>query len=403
MSLFRRKEKPVIAFLIENNNFCKWLKKSMKDFKQDHVFLFFENENEVWDAVEDKEIDVIFAEIFMEDFDGLQFFESMRKEHPEIIRILLIDQHDESFVLKAYDCAHQLLDKMTTPNELMYTIDRALRLGKLLANEDLRRIISGLDSLPVMSDTYLRLIRAIQSPHTSFKEIGKIISEDASLTAKILQIANSPIYASHEKITNPMQAAVLLGINTIKALIIFVAVFSRSNTGSILKRDIKKEIENHSFRVAEKSREVIAQLSCDKETIDSVFICGLLHDFGKIILLEIKEEYINMLKTVKDINSTILERERDLFGTTHTEIGAYLLGLWGLPDSIIEAVGNHHNPIQVDEEFVAVVAALHIANVLETEQDVKDIADFRTMDYMFIEEHNYMSVVEAAFKLSGKE
>ncbi|MDD3051099.1 MAG: HDOD domain-containing protein, partial [Candidatus Cloacimonetes bacterium] len=172
------------------------------------------------------------------------------------------------------------------------------------------------------------------------------------------------------------------------------AVFSKNSTESILKSSTKKEIENHCLKVAEIAQEITRFFSTDTEIIDNVFVSSLMHDFGKIVLLEISNEYVNLLHEEKNVNRNIVEKEMEMFGTSHCEIGAYLLSLWGLPDSILEGVAYHHNPSQADTPYIPLVAALHIANVLAVEYDVNKIEDFKTLDKNFIKENSYSEILE---------
>ena len=384
MSFLSKNDKPSVVFFVKKGNFYKWLKKSLKKLKNDFKITYIHDYESVSKYVSEKKVDIIFSELFMNDIDGIDFFDEIKREYPEIVRIFLADKNDKSFLLKAYDVSHQILDKISTPFELISTIERAFKIRKMLKNENLRKIINSIDSLPVLSDTYMRLIRAIQTPNISLKRIGAIIEEDASLTAKILQIANSPIYASHERVTTPYQATVLLGINTIKALIIFVTVFSSTSSNNVMKSNIKKKIESHSFKVAELTKEFVQRISKERDLLDCAFIGGLLHDFGKIILLELNDDYFEMLKKQEDINKTIIDKEIELLGTTHTEIGAYLLGIWGIPDNVIEAVLCHHQPYECQSIYTTVNSALHIANSLVSEGDFDDIYSLDTLSYDYL-------------------
>lgn len=163
---------------------------------------------------------------------------------------------------------------------------------------------------------------------------------------------------------NHSQAVTLLGLDTIKALVTSVHIFSKLKINKIGKIEIK-ELWKHFFAVGTLSREIAKMENMDSKTVEKAFMAGMLHDVGKIVLLSnLPDEYEEVV-TIADVEGvTISEAERRLFGTSHAEIGGYLLGLWGLPDSIIEAVFFHHQPNISPEHDFGIISAVHVANAL---------------------------------------
>jgi HD-like signal output (HDOD) protein len=98
---------------------------------------------------------------------------------------------------------------------------------------------------------------------------------------------------------------------------------------------------------------------------DAAFTAGLLHDIGALVLLHAAPpDYVRALDRKKELNGDSAAAEREIFGVTHAEVGAYLLGLWGIPFPIVEAVAFHHRPNEVAPESRPLVAAVHIASGL---------------------------------------
>ena len=98
---------------------------------------------------------------------------------------------------------------------------------------------------------------------------------------------------------------------------------------------------------------------------DEAFIAGMLHDVGKIILAErLSSEYSERQKLAAKEGISKLEAEKQIFGVTHAEVGAYLLGIWGLPDPVVEAVAFHHHPADCFENKFSPLTAVHITNTL---------------------------------------
>ena len=108
---------------------------------------------------------------------------------------------------------------------------------------------------------------------------------------------------------------------------------------------------------------------------DAAFTAGLLHDIGALVLLHAAPpDYVRALDRKKELNGDSAAAEREIFGVTHAEVGAYLLGLWGIPFPIVEAVAFHHRPNEVAPESRPLVAAIHIASGLIEEMTESDAA-----------------------------
>jgi HD-like signal output (HDOD) protein len=109
-------------------------------------------------------------------------------------------------------------------------------------------------------------------------------------------------------------------------------------------------------------------LKIDKRQAEDAFMAGMLHDLGKLILrLELPHEYALVAKKSQESNLPQHEVEQETFGVTHAEVGAYILGLWGIPYPIVEAVANHHAPGRVPQKELGILSAVHVANTLSHE------------------------------------
>jgi HD-like signal output (HDOD) protein len=164
------------------------------------------------------------------------------------------------------------------------------------------------------------------------------------MTAKILQLVNSPFFGIRWRITNPSAAVAYLGIDTIQSLALSVQAFSRFDVGSVPGFSIE-QIWQHSLNVAAIARRIFQLERKDKTIANETFTTGLLHDLGTIVLACNLPRHYALVVAYQTRNGCFRrEAELELLGSSHAEVGAYLLGLWGLPDSIIEAIALHHRP-----------------------------------------------------------
>jgi putative nucleotidyltransferase with HDIG domain len=125
-----------------------------------------------------------------------------------------------------------------------------------------------------------------------------------------------------------------------------------------------EELQRHSLAVGTLARRIARSMGLTAAAVDHAFVGGLLHDVGKLVLASnYPEQYQEALRRTAEGQVRISEAECDLFGTSHAEIGAYLLWLWGLPDPVAEILALHHHPCR-DAEPPPAVVAVHFANAL---------------------------------------
>jgi putative nucleotidyltransferase with HDIG domain len=199
-------------------------------------------------------------------------------------------------------------------------------------------------------------------PNTTSEDMGKLISSDPSITVKILKVVNSPYYGFPSRITTISHAIVILGFNTVKSIVMSVSVFSSFNTtGSEGGLNLEKFWE-HSISVGA-CTEVMAKTS-GFSAPEEFFICGLLHDVGKIIFLQnLEEEYAAVIAEAKTRKIPLRQAEEELLGFTHADVGAYLLDQWKLSKTFVAAVRFHHNPALAGDE-AKLAAIVHVGDVL---------------------------------------
>jgi HD-like signal output (HDOD) protein len=189
------------------------------------------------------------------------------------------------------------------------------------------------------------------------------------MTAKILQLANSAFFGLRRRIADPSEAVQHLGLDTLKSLVLAIHVFSKFEGMGNVDFPVAK-LWRHSFRTAAMARRIAQLEQGEKKLVDESFTAGLLHDLGRLILVaNLPEQYEQAATLVKRDGFRLIEAELATFRVTHAEVGGYLLGLWGLPVSIVEAAVFHHHPDRCQTRTFAPLTSVHISNVLEHEAD----------------------------------
>jgi HD-like signal output (HDOD) protein len=241
-------------------------------------------------------------------------------------------------------------------------ISRSIALHRILEDESLKQMISGMEALPTLPSLYLDIMKEIQSENGSLARIGQIIATDIGMSAKILQLVNSAFFGLPNTMANPAQAAIYLGMDTIRSLVLSVHIFSRFTEGRLAGIGLDA-LWRHSMTVASSAKEIVALEGGGQSAMDFAFVAGLLHDVGKIVLaVNLPDRYQRVAEAAEKLKLSDVEAERRIFSVTHAEIGAYLLGIWGLQDPLVEAVCFHHNPDASPNLAFSPLMAVHVAN-----------------------------------------
>ncbi len=313
-----------------------------------------------------KPYDVIVADMRMPEMDGIELLTLVMQRHPNTTRIMLSGQSDRDQTLRLVGTAHQYIAKPCNLDDLECAIDQALDQREILTNESLKKLVSQMQSLPSIPTLYLELVEELQKDDPALEKIGEIISRDLGMCSKMLQLVNSAFFGLPRKIANTEEAVGYLGVDTVKALVLYLHIFSLYERVKIKNFSFER-LWSHCWAVGVAARKIAKHEGLSREATDNVFIAGLLHDVGKLVLVTgVPSSY--QLAIDKNENEHLLmhEAEKAVFGTSHAEVGAYLLGLWGLPKQIIDGVGGHHNPgAGGDTDAITPATLIHIANWID--------------------------------------
>ena len=184
------------------------------------------------------------------------------------------------------------------------------------------------------------------------------------MTTKILQLVNSAFFGLPQSASSVSDAAMYLGLATLRSLVLSVQVFSQFTARTIEEFSIDA-VSQHCWLTGVIARQIAQAEHCDAKADDQCFLGGLLHDMGCLILADgLPEQYSRVLRLAKESGRPLWEVEQAELGASHAEVGAYLLGLWGLPVVGIEAVALHHRPSASLVPGFSPVIAVHVADYL---------------------------------------
>lgn len=334
--------------------------------------------------------EVVVSDMRMPDINGAQLMNEIMRLYPKTVRLILSGFADADMILECVSGTHQFLAKPCGSDTLKHVINRALELDCWLKNPELQTLVSRLDNVPSVPALYLKILKELKSPHTSLEQVAATIAQDPSMTAKMLQMVNSAFFGLRQPLTNPADAVLQLGLEAVKSLVLGIHVFSQLDT-SVNVDFTSDTLWQHSLSTATTAKR-LAQLhrrkldvgsngyatatnkpnihveSGGKGSVEESFTAGLLHDIGRLVLVaNLPAQYQQVCDLARAKSITLMDAERDVFGATHAEVGGYLLGLWGLPISLVETAFFHHNPGQCNVKAFTPLAATHIANVFTQE------------------------------------
>ena len=281
-----------------------------------------------------------------------------------MVRIAFSGQQGQSLGLRSTDLAHQFLEKPIDAQLLRSIMTRACGLRALLSDDNVRKIVTNLKSLPSLPVLYKELMDEIHSGDASLKKIARVISKDMAMVTKILQLVNSAFFGLRTTVSNPEQAVALLGSDTIRALVLSMQAFSQFDAKSLAGFSLDA-LWQHGLKTSGYAKAIAKEECAPQAMIDDAFTSGLLHDIGMLVLASnMPDGYKQVLGLQKDKGLLDWQAEQEVFGVTHAEVGAYLLGLWGVGEAIVEAVAYHHRPSICGALAFSPLTAVHIANVL---------------------------------------
>lgn len=354
-----------ILFVDDEPNILKGLQRSLRPMRNAWDMVFAEGGENALKVLEKEPFDVIISDMRMPKMDGDTLLNIVKNKYPMTARIILSGHADKAMILKSMKSAHQYLSKPCKKERLISTINKVCTLGDLLNNSVLKQLLGKIETLPSIPCIYSQIMTELRSSNGSAAGVGKIIARDMGMTAKILQLVNSSFFAMPRHISGPEEAVVILGTDVVKTLVLSIEVFSTLSKGALSVISVDK-IHDHCVKTGMIASKIGAQEKMEQKKLDHALIASILHDMGKLLLAEhFTDDYKNVIEIVHQEHLPFFKAEKQIFGTTHAEVGAYLLGLWGLPEEVVKAIAFHHHPSKVVSEKFELCGLVHVAQLIE--------------------------------------
>jgi HD-like signal output (HDOD) protein len=373
-----------VLFIDDDTNLLAGLRRSLRSMRDTWDMEFVPSARLALEAFKTVPFDVVVSDMRMPEMDGADLLNEVMNRYPTTIRLILSGHADNTAIMKSIGVAHQFLSKPCAPDLLQKTIERACGLKALINSDTVRQAVSGLNRLPTIPSLYRELVQLLQSSDATTDAAAKIIGKDIGMTTRILQLANSAFFGLPKAVTTVDRAVAYLGLDTVGSLVLAQGVFGSYKAAECDGLDVESLIQR-GMRTAAVAKAIAKDEGRDKQTVEHVFLAGMLHDVGTLVLAaELPGKYAELTARLATSGTDPKAAEREIFGVSHAFVGAYLLGLWALPNPIVEAVAYHEDPAACAAGDWGAFGIVHVASCMALQPDCDDVDAVRGLDREYL-------------------
>lgn len=367
-----------VLFVDDEPNILSGIRRMMRSMRSEWEMDFVESGMDAVEKIEASSYDVVVSDMRMPGMDGAQLLSLVKEKCPDAIRIALSGQTEPSMIYRCVQNAHQYLAKPCDSELLVNTVRRASLLQELLKDHELANHVKEMSSIPSLPEQYERIMQELQSEDASMRKVGEIVESDVAMTAKILQMVNSAFFGLSQHVSSPAEGAMLLGVDVIRTLVLTSGVISQFDSDVSEKMHLQS-VWFKSAQVGALAKKIAMQETGDKFIADYAYMAGMMMDIGMFVLASnLTDELATAWLSAQSSGRPGWEIERELFGQSHMEIGAYLVGLWGLPNPIVEALAYHHRPSEYVCDQFSALTAVHVALAIVEADGAAEMTDLDT-------------------------
>ncbi|MBC2606472.1 HDOD domain-containing protein [Pelagicoccus albus] len=308
--------------------------------------------------------DVVIVALSIDDDHGPDLLRSLDKIAPDAQPFISATETEKTKLESTLGSKFHFLPNPCHADKLITEINRCIAIETWLGNPRIKELISKMGEFPSLPSIYLKVVSALNSKNASAELIADCISGDLAISAKVLQTVNSSYYGFDQKVSNISEAVSILGLESVKNLVLGIEVFNKLGRSRHHKA-ITDQLWHHSMSVATAARRISQFETNDSDMAEEAYTAGLMHDIGKLVHLNAEpEKFQDAIKMANEESIPLHEAEEELLGCTHAETGAYILARWSMPTNLTEAVALHHQPVNSFGKSFSALAAVHVANAI---------------------------------------
>lgn len=292
---------------------------------------------------------------------------AIEKQSGQTVRVVLCESCNHAEMSKWSASGATPLPNNIDAAGLVSTITRLGRVREWMCDAGMKKLLTQCHKLPAVPELYSQITAELSSPNGSIDVVAHFIAKDPIITAKVLQVVNSAVFALDHEVSDPAEAVMFLGLGRVHSLVLLAGAFTQFENVNCPGFSPDR-IWNHSLQVATLAQIIALEETNKSKIAEAAFTSGLMHDMGKLILAA---NVPAMCAAIEQLHQgkklTQREAELQVLGTTHAELAACLLGTWGLPLPVLEAVAWHHCPSRSGDAGFTPLTAVHAANVFAYE------------------------------------
>lgn len=286
---------------------------------------------------------------------------------------------------------HPLLPRMDSVEVLDDQLRTKFAAASWQANPSFASLTRLITKVPTLPAIYTQITAALQDPETSIEDIAELVTREPAVSAKLLQMVNSPLLGLRGRVASVRDATSLLGLSRLRSLVLSTSLFKQFDAAKCSAFSMSR-FEANSLQIASWASAIAKGESRDKQVADMAFTASLLHNFGVLLLAaNLPEQYGEVLRMAKEQRVSIAWAELQTFGATHAEVAGAILASWGIPFPIVNAVGWYPMPSASDDTEFSPLTAVHAATSVDT----------FTQTGMFAFDRDYMERLHMAEKMEG--
>jgi putative nucleotidyltransferase with HDIG domain len=344
------------------------LSRLLEPLRDQWDMVFTANPAEALAALEREPFDAVVAALGLTGMTGVGFLNDAVKHRPQTLRFIRCTPQERKDLKGFVGTAPQHFSTELDAEGAQLVIKRAFLVDDWFTHEAIKTLLAKLHKMPTLPTLYTQILHELQAPDVAIDSVARLIAKDPVMTAKMLQLVNSAYFALPREVTDPVEAVMFLGAERTRSLILLAKVFSQFDKHQCEGFHLE-ELWRHSLAVGSYAHLICQTERKDTRLADQAFTAGLLHDIGKLLLAgNLPEPYGRVLDQAQRRKLPPVTVEAEVFGATHAELGACLLGTWGLPLGILEAIAWHHRPTLSEDKEFSLLTAVHAANAIDHEK-----------------------------------
>lgn len=297
--------------------------------------------------------------------EGFELLEELKSRFPSVLRFVLAEGDDSNDVTRrAVRLAHQYIPKPCDVNLLQRLLMEGISSMASIRSPKVVETLSRLEAVPSRKANFSELIRLLYDESTPVESICASLAKEPGMSARLLKIANSPIFGKSGSIETLDDAIGVLGINLVVNMAVAHKMFAVEAPSPASRINVE-ELWSHCIRVSMIARRIGNHLRVSRNVINDACTAAILHDIGKLVLAySLPEGYAAACSRAFADQMPVWQAECAIFGNNHAGVGGSLLKLWGLPAGVVHAVAMHHAPHCSGETTPGPATLLHIADAV---------------------------------------